>query len=45
MKPAFTPMPPSRRSRYSAKVSHRQSTPDSSAASGIPSTLAIIRRR
>ena len=42
--PALTPMRPSRPSRYWPKLSHFQSTPLSSAPSGMPSTLAIIRR-
>ena len=42
--PALTPMSPSSRSRYSAKVDQFHGTPCSSAASGMPSTLAIIRR-
>ena len=44
-KPAFTPRLPSSRSRYSPKVFQFHGTPDSRAARGIPSTLAIIRRR
>ena len=44
-KPALRPTRPSSTSRYSAKLSHFQSTPVSSAASGMPSTLAIMRRR
>ena len=43
--PAFTPRVPSNRSRYSPKVRHDQSRPDSRAASGMPSTLAIMRWR
>ena len=43
--PAFTPTLPSSLLRYSAKVSQFQGTPCSSAANGMPSTCAIIRRR
>ena len=44
-KPALTAIPPSSRPRYSPKDSQPQSTPCSSAARGMPSTFAIIRRR
>ena len=43
-KPALTPRLPSSRPRYSPKVVQSQSIPFSSATSGMPSTLAIIRR-
>ena len=43
-KPAFTPRCWSRRSRYSPKVDQFQGTPFSRASSGMPSTLAIMRR-
>ena len=41
--PALMPSRPSSRSRYSGKEVQSQSMPFSSAASGMPSTLAIIR--
>ena len=41
--PAFTPTLPSRRPSHSPKERQRQSRPFSSAASGMPSTLAIMR--
>ena len=43
-KPALTPSRPSSASRYSAKLDQLQGTPFSRAASGMPSTLAIICR-
>ncbi len=43
-KPALTPRLPSSRARYSPKVVQSQSMPSSRATSGMPSTLAIIRR-
>jgi len=42
---SWAPMRPSRRARYSPKVSHSQPTPVPGPPAAMPSTLAIIRRR